>query len=93
MEDYYGPGFTDDVSMAMAWDFPLGAEESALINLILSETAPASGFYLTQTDPASGTKIYFSSTLDITPVPEPGTLMLLSTGFVGLLYFRRKNWS
>jgi len=43
----------DDVSMALGWDFLLNSGDTATITLILSRTAPASGFYLSQTDPDS----------------------------------------
>ena len=74
----------DDVSWAMGWDFALAADESALITLILSDTAPDSGFYLSHTDPETGIDpvtgekrddyssektIYFSSTCDIATGP------------------------
>jgi hypothetical protein len=37
-------GFDDDVSMAMGWNFTLAADEIAIIELILADTAPDSGF-------------------------------------------------
>ena len=60
-------GSDDDVSMAMGWDFNLGAGEAATIVFLISETIPAEGFFLSHTDPDSGVTIYFSSTMDITP--------------------------
>jgi len=81
----------EDVSMALGWNFILGAGETAYLNLLLSTTAPTSGFYLVQTDPDSQASLYFSSTLDIrsSSVPEPGLLFLLVTGLAGLFGFRR----
>ncbi len=85
----------EDVSMALGWNFILGAGETASLNfnLLLSETAPTSGFYLvhTDTDSESPASLYFSSTLDIksSSVPEPGLLFLLVTGLAGLFGFRR----
>ncbi len=92
-------GWEDDVSMAMGWDFALAAGDSAIIELVLGSTAPTSGFYLAHTDPDSndgqGETIYFSSTLDIQtgsqPIPEPATLLLLGSGFAGLIGFGRKK--
>jgi hypothetical protein len=78
-------GMEDDVSMALGWDYTLAAGQTAAIDFLVSETMPASGFYLTQTDPDSNYSIYFSSTLDIrTPgagvIPEPTTWVLYGMG-------------
>jgi hypothetical protein len=91
---------TDDVSMALGWNFTLASDETAIITLLLDETAPAGSFYLAQTDPAhndySGGSVYFSGELNIrgggTPIPEPGTLMLLGSGLLGLIGLGRKRF-
>ncbi|MBI4847457.1 MAG: PEP-CTERM sorting domain-containing protein [Nitrospirae bacterium] len=88
----------DDVSMALGWDFSLLTGESADIEFILSDIAPSSGFYLAHTDPRSQATIYYSSNLEIsgggpTPVPEPGTVMLLGSGIAGLFFFGKKRLS
>ncbi len=80
------PNLPDDVSMALGWGFTLAAGETALVNYTLSETAPTSGFYLTQTDPDSQKSLYFSSTNSIrgggTSVPDGGsTLAMLGVSF------------
>ncbi len=87
-------GSEDDVSMAMAWDFLLVADETASIGFLLSDTAPTGGFYLVHHDPDSPASIYFSSTLRIGGdgvIPAPGALMLgaIGAGFVGWLRGRR----
>ena len=86
-------GFEDDVSMAMGWDFSLGAKEFAVVDFFLSDTPPASGFHLSHTDPESnegqGATIYFSSYLNTQSIPEPGTVLLLGLGMLSLLGIRR----
>ena len=83
----------DDVSMALAWKFTVGVDEQAIIKMTVSQTAPASGFYLTQTDPNSS--IYFSSSLDIVPtngtVPEPSSWLVMLGLAAAALKMRRKT--
>ncbi len=87
----------NDVSWAMGWDFTLDAGETASITLSLTDTAPVSGFYLSQLDPDSQESIYFAGNLSITggggpaPVPEPATMLLFGTGLAGLWGERRKT--
>lgn len=101
----YDPGCAnsnDDVSMAMGFDFTLTGNEQAVITLTLSQTPPASGFYLAQVHPADAnndvqTTLYFTGSIVIEsstppPVPEPGTLALFGTaGAIILAVFRRKT--
>ena len=79
-------GLPDDVSMALGYEnFSLAAGETASISFLISETAPLSGFYLSQIDPDSDAAVYFSSSFRIgggqePVIPEPGTLVLMLTG-------------
>ena len=55
----------DDVAMAMAWRPVLASDQSAVVQVSVSETAPASGFYLSQTDALSHRTLFFSGALRI----------------------------
>ena len=95
----------DDVSMALGWSFLLAAGDTATIGWTVSETAPAGGFYLVQTDPDSQESIYFSSILRIDNgqggggggggggnMPDGGsTLVLLGAGLAALQAFRMQQ--
>ncbi len=83
----------DDVSMAMGWNFTLDPlYASATVTLVLADIIPASGFYLSHTDPESNDcTVYYSSSLRMNPIPEPGTLMLLLFGMTGFLGIQSKK--
>ena len=83
----------DDISMAMGWDFSLGMDEKAIISYVLTDSAPTSGFYLTQYDPDSDYSIYLSSSLNISAIPEPSILLLFGVGLVGLAFGSRRRSS
>lgn len=82
-------GAPDDVAMALAWNLSLQANQTAVIDFVVSETVPLSGFYLAQTDSDSDATIYFSSRLAVVQVPEPASLLLVAVALVGLSYRRR----
>ncbi|NOQ65172.1 MAG: hypothetical protein GQ582_11735 [Methyloprofundus sp.] len=87
---YGNTSFPEDVSMAMGWDFLLAANETALINLLLSDTAPTGGFFLIHSDSESDNSIYLSSSLSITAVPVTDSLWLMISGLLGLVTVKRK---
>ena len=80
-----------DVAWAMGWDFDLAAGDTAVITMILGDSIPVSGFYLSQIDNDTLESIYFSGSIDIQPIPEPATMLLLGTGLAGLFGYRRKK--
>ncbi|MDM8544295.1 PEP-CTERM sorting domain-containing protein [Desulfococcaceae bacterium HSG9] len=86
----FASGILDDVSMAMGWDFSLDTGQKAVIGLTLSHIAPETGFYLFHTDPDSSASIYLASTLTVSTVPEPGTMLLLCIGLAGMFGVRKK---
>ncbi len=76
LDNSIGTADPDDVSMALGWQFILGAGEVGIVDFLLSETPP-SGFHLRQFDPDSGENVYFSSALTVESamVPEGHTLL------------------
>lgn len=84
----------DDVSMALAWSFFLGADESASVIMNVGPVPPPAGFYLVQTDPDSDLNLYFSSSLRVSggqTVPEAAsTCGMLAIALGALRIIRRR---
>lgn len=74
----------DDVSLAIGW--ALAGTDVATIHWRVSDIPPKAGFYLKQTDPASGSAVYMYGDASTGPqgIPEPGTLPLVLAG-LGLM--------
>jgi hypothetical protein len=51
----------EDAALAKSWDFELFDGETAIITFAANTAEPASGFYLVQQDPDSGTNVYVTS--------------------------------
>ena len=85
-------GLEEDVSMAIGWDYSLPPGGTAVIDFTAGWAEPASGFYLSQTDVDTGETVYLSSTIDITVIPEPLTVLgvLFAAASVGGYVRRRK---
>lgn len=85
---------SDDVSMAMGWNFSLNGNETAVLEYTVSTIAPTTGFYLAQLDRASPeTGIYLQSQLNVTPVgvPEPNVMSLFGIGVISLCFLSRNT--
>jgi hypothetical protein len=84
--------------MALGFDFLLASNEFARITITASPSAPASGFYLRQSDPATPSDVYLSGAISIQPsgpiIPEPGSWLLVGAGIVlGVRALRQKEAS
>jgi len=92
------PGTPEDVSMAIGWSFVLNADEQAIIQFVLSDTAPLDGFYIEHIDPDSDAAVYFSSTATILAANPPngvpdagGAFSLLAVSLVALRWMARRQ--
>ena len=88
----------NDVALGMGYAFALAANEQAVITWTVSDTTPASGFYLWQVAPRDPVQsIFLTSALSIrsteapAAVPEPGTLILTGTALLGLARARARK--
>ncbi|OAI22505.1 PEP-CTERM sorting domain-containing protein [Methylomonas koyamae] len=96
----------EDVSMALMWDFVLGANQSASLIFNIGLTQPASPFWLAHRDADSADGALFLSTSltiqntsnpPVNNVPEPSILWLMLSGVLALRKhkqsaFRPSRW-
>jgi hypothetical protein len=95
LSDFESP-ISDDVSMAMGWQFALNGNETAVLEYTVSSSTPETGFYLAHMDHNSlGTGIYLQSRLNTSSVnvnvPEPSAFSSLGIGIIFLLFFYRRQ--
>jgi len=90
LDNSIGTPDPEDVSMAMGWNVTVGPGEWAVLTYMIGITPPA-GFYLKHRDPDSDIDLYFSSTAVTGIIPEPGTVLLLTTGLALLLLAGRRT--
>lgn len=88
----------NDVALALGFAYNVPAGDQAILTFAVSKTAPASGFYLSQTKPADGDNdaetVYFSGSLAVQPVtaiPEPSTIVLVGSAAVAALLRRKQH--
>ena len=100
-DNYYLNGFPDNVAATdVDFDFKIGEYDLgvSLADLVQKSSGDII-FYIYDSD-VGGNKLFFddawesdfklSITFDTVPVPEPGTLFLISSGLLGLIKFRKK---
>jgi len=93
LSDFENP-ISDDVSMAMGWNFALNGNETAVLEYTVSTVAPTTGFYLAQLDRTTAeTGIFLQSRLNISPVgvPEPNVLSLFGMSVISLCFLSRTS--
>jgi len=100
------PNCNDYTSMALGYNFTLGANQEEVLSFNVSTTQPTSGFYLQQVAPVDGANpsqidYYYTATATTVPVctgpacsavPEPSSFVPL-LAFVGVLWLavRRRS--
>ena len=72
-------------------DIDLAAGELAIINFILTETVPTAPFYIHHWDETNGGEVFLSSTLNISAIPEPTTVILFGIGLLGMAGLGRRK--
>jgi hypothetical protein len=93
---FAGDGVCCDVSWALGLNLNVAANTQDVVTFSVSKTAPASGFYLQQTNGIDNTQnIYFSASVVVNntgggSTPEPASLVLFGGGLVGVFLLRKR---
>jgi len=91
LDNTVGTTSPEDVSMSLGWDFEVVDGQRARVRFDVSASDPQ-GFNLSHFDPDSGERIYFTSSLLITAVPEwNGQVLVTGIALGGLAWIRRKR--
>jgi hypothetical protein len=99
-DQFYLNGFPQEDTATVGYDFEIGDDYlAASLAGLVQDSSSDIIFYINDTD-EGGNKLFFddtwaqnfslSMTFDTVPVPEPGTLFLMSSGILCLVKFRKK---
>ena len=86
------PGEYGDISASFYSAFTLPAGYRAVITLNVSGNPPTSPFYLSEFDASTGQIIYLSQDVQLTNIPEPGTLGLMGAGLAAAAAWARRRF-
>jgi hypothetical protein len=92
LETFYGTALFDQTNLIADMDVnTLGVHENNTTLMSMTNPFTLTELIMINFDQAATAQV--SATLNLTPVPEPGTMMLLGAGFLGLAIYgkRRKN--
>lgn len=88
-QNFYNPGFQIKPGPG-ALGSPLTELTTSIFTLDLAWLNVGNNLVNVVIDPSNWIMEVETSTLSVTPVPEPGTIILLGSGLIGLVFARRK---